>query len=103
MQLFSKCFLAMQCQALGVALGGIPWGWLIDRAGRRLPVQLAYTLVVLLGIGTAFSPSYEWFLASRFAFGLALACAPQMYDFTVVALVLLRIQVQYSDYICLTA
>lgn len=64
---------------MGVALGGVLWGTLIDRAGRRLPLQLALSLIVLFGFASAFSPSYASFLAVRFGLGIALAGAPQMY------------------------
>ncbi|XP_069049766.1 organic cation transporter protein-like isoform X2 [Lepisosteus oculatus] len=54
----------------GCLVGSSPLGWLSDRFGRRKVILLGSLLLSLLTLGTALSPGFEFFIATRFLVGL---------------------------------
>ncbi|XP_067685225.1 organic cation transporter protein-like [Haliotis asinina] len=64
--------LATTIYFCGVMVGGLLFGYLSDRFGRR-PIMLVTLFVpVVLGIGIFFVPSYTWFVVLRFIEGVFL-------------------------------
>ncbi|XP_048252017.1 solute carrier family 22 member 6-B-like [Haliotis rufescens] len=64
--------LATTIYFCGVMLGGLLFGYLSDKFGRR-PVMLGTLFApVVLGIGIFFVPSYTWFVVLRFIEGIFL-------------------------------
>ena len=60
---------------VGAMVGAAVSGWLSDRIGRRWTKFTSGCVYVLGGLGSAFSPTPELLLASRFVLGLAVGTA----------------------------
>ena len=57
---------------LGELFGGIVWGWIGDRFGRKKSFVGTVLLSTIFGFLSAAAPTYEWLLAFRFLLGIAL-------------------------------
>lgn len=68
----------VQLQAVGIMIGGMTWGRVVDTLGRRHPLMLVYFFVAIFGCLGAAAPSYWWFVADRMALGFFLSGFPQM-------------------------
>ena len=53
------------------------WGFIADTYGRRTSLIISSVLLILFGLLTAISPSFEWMLAMRFLCGCCISCMPQ--------------------------
>ncbi|MFV0435483.1 MAG: MFS transporter [Leucobacter sp.] len=67
---------AVGATTIAVAVGVLPWARLSDRIGRVTAMRAAMSAAMLIGLVTPFIPGYGWFIAARFAEGLALAGLP---------------------------
>src|SRR5262245_66471232 len=56
---------------VGMAIGQLVWGPLVDRFGRRRPLLLGLALFVLATIVAATTQSFSQFLAARFLQGIS--------------------------------
>jgi putative MFS transporter len=63
---------------IGGAIGSPLLGWLADRHGRRLALQLSLLLVAAPSIGAAFSPDANWLIVFRLLSGMALGAYPPL-------------------------
>ena len=70
--------LTVSLAMLGVALAVVPWSWAADRFGRLTAMRAAIAASAILGVLTAFSPTLEFLLATRFLEGLALGGLPAL-------------------------
>lgn len=70
---------ALQVVFAGVLVGSIVWGWLTDRVGRKLPLQIGSMLGLAGSVASALSPAYRWLLLFRFLVGFAIGGVPQVY------------------------
>ncbi|MBB3102390.1 multidrug effflux MFS transporter [Azomonas macrocytogenes] len=63
--------LSLAAYFIGLALGQLIYGPVIDRYGRRLPLLFGTVIFSLASLACAFSPSLDWLIAMRFvqAFG----------------------------------
>lgn len=57
----------------GYIIGGVVFGTLSDKIGRKPTFLMANFLLLLAGLCGAVAPNYELFLASRFVVGLSIA------------------------------
>ena len=64
--------LATTIYFCGVMVGGIIFGSLSDRFGRKPFMLLTLYLHILVGVGIPFSPTYSIFVISRFILGILL-------------------------------
>jgi putative MFS transporter len=63
---------------VGGAVGSPLLGWLADRHGRRLALQLSLLLVAAPSLGAAFSPDANWLIFFRLLSGMALGAYPPL-------------------------
>ena len=56
----------------GVMMGGLLFGFMSDCVGRRPVLLVTLYLPVVVGVGTAFAPSYLIFVLLRFVQGVLL-------------------------------
>ncbi|MDB5528760.1 MAG: transporter [Devosia sp.] len=63
---------------VGGAIGSPLFGWLADRHGRRLALQLSLLLVAAPSLGAAFSPDANWLIFFRLLSGMALGAYPPL-------------------------
>ena len=68
--LSSSVFLAMM-------LTSPIWGFIADTYGRRSSLMISSVLLILFGLLTAVSPSFDWLLGMRFLCGCCISCMPQ--------------------------
>lgn len=64
--------LLQTCMFGGELVGGLVWGGLSDRFGRRLTFIGTAALATVFGLASSVAPSLSWFLAARFGLGLAI-------------------------------
>ncbi|XP_046357284.2 solute carrier family 22 member 6-A-like [Haliotis rufescens] len=64
--------LATTVYFCGVMLGGLLFGYLSDRFGRRPIMLVTLYAPVVIGLGIHFVPSYTWFVCLRFVEGIFL-------------------------------
>ncbi|XP_004708741.1 solute carrier family 22 member 13 [Echinops telfairi] len=57
----------------GLLLGSLIFGPVCDRVGRKMTILVQLLLFTLIGLGTAFMPSFELYTALRFAVATAVA------------------------------
>ena len=57
---------------LGELIGGVFWGWIGDRFGRRKSFIGTVALSTLFGFLSAAAPSFYWLVAFRLLLGIAL-------------------------------
>ena len=55
---------------VGMMIGGFLWGSLSDTIGRRASLIISLLMNGLAGLGSAFMPSYQWFLLFRLVSGI---------------------------------
>ena len=55
--------------SIGLVVGAIIAGWCSDRFGRRLPLLISLSMLIISVIWTVVSPSFISFALSRFATG----------------------------------
>lgn len=72
----SESSWAVGATTIGVAVGLLPWARLSDRIGRAPAMRLALCFGLVFGVAAPFIPHFGWFIAARFAEGLALAAVP---------------------------
>jgi MFS family permease len=65
-------------QSSGALVGGFLFGFLSDRVGRLLPVQICSIVCLVFGIAGAFAPNYVCLLVDRFFVGFAVGGFPQI-------------------------
>ena len=65
--------LGLTFSMLGLAAGQILFGPLSDKYGRRAPLLASMMLYLLATLGCIFAPNIEFFVALRFAQGIAAA------------------------------
>ncbi|XP_028333085.1 solute carrier family 22 member 13-like [Gouania willdenowi] len=53
----------------GLLVGALVWGQIADRFGRRFVVLLALLLLLVFGVGAAFSPNFYVYMVFKFASG----------------------------------
>ena len=53
------------------------WGWISDAYGRRRSLIISSVILFLLGLTTAFSPTFTWLIVLRFMCGCCISCMPQ--------------------------
>ena len=58
---------------VGYLLGGLVFGTLSDKIGRKPTFLIANFFLLLAGLGGAMAPNYEFFLVSRFIVGFSIA------------------------------
>ena len=63
----------------GILVGSITWGWLTDRVGRKLPLQIASMIGLAGSVASALAPAYRWLLLFRFLVGFSIGGVPQVY------------------------
>ncbi len=68
---------SMSAFFLGMAIGGLVYGPVSDRIGRRPALLAGIVLYVAASIGCAFAPTIGWLVAGRFVQALG-ACAGQV-------------------------
>ena len=68
---------SMSAFFVGMAVGGLIYGPVSDRFGRRLALLVGIAIYVAASIGCAFAPTIGWLVAGRFAQALG-ACAGQV-------------------------
>ncbi|KAJ0004835.1 hypothetical protein NQD34_011049 [Periophthalmus magnuspinnatus] len=73
---------------MGVMLGGIAFGFLCDKYGRKNMLLLSYALPVVFGLSSAFVTSYEMFAVLRFFTGFGL---------TGISIISLVLSLEWSD------
>lgn len=61
---------------LGMLIGSQPYGWMMDRYGRRQGLLVGIIFIGVFGVSTAFAPSYPWLLILRFLVGVNLSSVP---------------------------
>ncbi len=66
---------AVGCINLGAATGAILSGWVAERVGRKTTLLLCAFLFAVTGLGTGWASSFEWFIISRLASGVAVGTA----------------------------
>ena len=71
--------LFQQVVFAGILVGSITWGWLTDRVGRKLPLQIGSMIGLAGSVASALAPAYRWLLLFRFLVGFAIGGVPQVY------------------------
>ncbi len=64
--------LQQSCTFAGELLGGLLWGSLTDKLGRRLTFIGTAALATFFGLLSAVSPNFSTFLITRFGLGVAI-------------------------------
>lgn len=57
----------------GLLIGALVWGVTADRFGRRFVVLLSHLLLLLFGVGVAFSPNIYVYIALKFVCGFSIS------------------------------
>ena len=57
---------------IGELIGGVLWGWISDKYGRRISFIGTVALSTTFGLISAAAPSFAWLLLFRFILGVAL-------------------------------
>ena len=66
--------LSLTAYFIGISLGQIIYGPLLDRFGRKRPLLIGFSIYVLAALGCAFSPNIITFISMRFLLALG-GCA----------------------------
>lgn len=62
----SRVAFTMTSYFIGIALGQLAYGPLVDKYGRKKPLLIGLSIYIITAIGTAFSTSIEMMVAIRF-------------------------------------
>lgn len=62
--------LSLTSYFIGISVGQLIYGPLVDRFGRKKPLLIGLTIFVLAAVGCAFAPSVEWLIALRLLLAL---------------------------------
>jgi len=66
--------LSLTAYFIGISIGQIIYGPLLDRFGRKKPLLIGFGIYVLAALGCAFSPNISTFIVMRFLLALG-GCA----------------------------
>jgi len=67
-----KLSLLQSCMFGGELIGGLFWGSISDRLGRRFTFVGTAALATVFGLLSSAAPNFNLFIASRFGLGLAI-------------------------------
>src|SRR5690606_5872478 len=62
--------LSLTSYFIGISVGQLIYGPLVDRFGRKKPLLIGLTIFVLAAVGCAFAPSVEWLIGLRLLLAL---------------------------------
>jgi len=74
----STAALAISATTLGVAASAIPWALLSERFGRTRIMRVCFLAATVLGIVSAFAPTFELLVLARGLTGIALGGLPAL-------------------------
>ncbi|MBC5994998.1 multidrug effflux MFS transporter [Pontibacter cellulosilyticus] len=66
----SHVALSLTSYFIGISVGQLIYGPLVDRFGRKKPLLIGLSLFILAAIGCAFVPTVEWLIALRLLLAL---------------------------------
>ena len=66
----SHVALSLTSYFIGISVGQLIYGPLIDRFGRKKPLLIGLSLFILAAVGCAFVPTVEWLIALRLLLAL---------------------------------
>ncbi|GAB3203859.1 DHA1 family bicyclomycin/chloramphenicol resistance-like MFS transporter [Pontibacter aydingkolensis] len=66
----SHVALSLTSYFIGISVGQLIYGPLVDRFGRKKPLLVGLTLFIVAAIGCAFAPTVEWLIALRLLLAL---------------------------------
>ncbi len=66
----SHVALSLTSYFIGISVGQLIYGPLVDRFGRKRPLVFGLSLFVLASVGCAFAPSVEWLIGLRLLLAL---------------------------------
>lgn len=66
--------LSLTAYFIGITIGQVIYGPLLDRYGRKKPLLIGFSIYVLAALGCAYSPNISTFIAMRFLLALG-GCA----------------------------
>lgn len=64
---------------IGVVVGSLLFGWLTDRIGRQIPMQIGAGVGLVSAFASCVVPTYAWLLVGRFFVGVTIGGLSQVY------------------------